>query len=179
MNTPLESGSSGAQPSPGLALWRVTHSWQRAVRDALAPFDLTHVQCVLLSTLTDMRRTAPVTQRELADAAGTEVMMTSQVVRALEKKGLIQRGAHPSDKRAVALTPTAEGAKMAQRANAAVEVADAAYFGPLGQDAQHFLEHLQLLDGGPSRKGRGLTAGTERPAQSVEPVHGQKSQQSE
>lgn len=166
MKTPPNSANAsipGTPISPGLALWRVTHSWQRAVRDALAPFELTHVQFVLLSTLIDMRRTAPVTQRELADAAGTEVMMTSQVVRALEKKGLIQRGARPSDKRAVALTPTTQGAEVAQRANAAVEAADATYFGPLGADAERFLQNLDLLDGGPSRKGRGVTAGAERP----------------
>ena len=158
MNTPLESVFPGPEQSPGLALWGVTNSWQRSIRDALAPHGLTHMQFVLLARLVWGGGEGPVTQRELADAAGAEVMMTSQVVRALEKKGLLERAAHPSDKRAVALTATAAGIELANQANASVEAADAAYFAPLGSKAGAFLEALHLLDAGPTRKGRGVTA---------------------
>ncbi|MGD9695601.1 MAG: MarR family winged helix-turn-helix transcriptional regulator [Thermoleophilia bacterium] len=142
----LDTAYPDASSSPGLSLWRVTNSWQRAIRAALAPFDLTHVQFVLLASLTWMDRPAPVTQRDLARHAGTDPMMTSQVLRALERKGLITRAPHPGDRRARTLAPTPEGARLASRANAAVEAADAAYFAALGPGAAAFLAHLHTLD---------------------------------
>lgn len=146
MSARFETAYPDADSSPGLALWRVTNSWQRAIRAALAPFCLTHVQFVLLASLTWIDAAAPVTQRELAAYARTDPMMTSQVLRALETKGLITRAAHPDDARARALSPTADGAALANSANAAVEAADAAYFATLGTDAAKFLGHLQTLD---------------------------------
>ena len=38
MTHELRTEFPDASESPGLALWRVTHSWQRAIRDALEPF---------------------------------------------------------------------------------------------------------------------------------------------
>ena len=46
-----ESAFDTPQQSPGFLLWRVTLSWQRRMRAALAPHDLTHVQFVLLASL--------------------------------------------------------------------------------------------------------------------------------
>jgi DNA-binding MarR family transcriptional regulator len=142
----LQTEFPDASESPGLALWRVTHSWQRAIRDALEPFELTHMQFVLLASLTWMDRSSPVTQRELADHVGIDIMMTSQVLRALEGKGLIERARHPSDGRAFALEPTASGTALANRANAAVERADRAYFAPLGASVGGFTRQLIALD---------------------------------
>lgn len=39
------------EQGPGFLLWRVTLSWQRQMRAALAPHGLTHVQFVLLASL--------------------------------------------------------------------------------------------------------------------------------
>ena len=55
-------------------------------------------------------------------------MMTSQVVRTLESKGLLVREADPADGRAWRLRPTRSGSTLARRAVAAVEAADTAYF---------------------------------------------------
>src|SRR4249919_3742647 len=67
-------------------------------------------------------------QLSLARHAGTDVKMTSQVVRKLEAKGLLGREVDPADTRAKKLRVTARGGKLAQRAIAAVERADAAFF---------------------------------------------------
>lgn len=150
--TGLDSAYADADSSPGLALWRVTNSWQRAIRAALAPFELTHVQFVLLASLTWMDADEPVTQRDLAAHAGTDPMMTSQVLRTLEAKGLVSRDPHPVDRRAWSLTPTPAGRTLANRANAAVEATDAAYFAVLGGQAAELLELLRALDGGPSAR---------------------------
>ena len=146
MSGALDTAYPDPQASTGLMLWRVTNSWQRTIRAALAPFDLTHVQFVLLAVLTSMEHEAPVTQRDLAARAATDPMMTSQVLRTLESKGLIERLAHPTDGRARTLALTSAGVSLVNRANAAVEHADRAYFAALGDDAPSFTNSLAILD---------------------------------
>src|SRR6188472_709222 len=118
--TALNTEFADAEDSTGLALWRVTNRWQAAQRATLVPFDLTHVQFVLLASLTWLAADPP-SQIELAAHAGTDPMMTSQVLRALEAKGLVERRPHPTDGRARLLTATDDGKKLANRAIVAVE----------------------------------------------------------
>ncbi|HEY2795989.1 MAG TPA: MarR family transcriptional regulator, partial [Micromonosporaceae bacterium] len=96
----LATAFSSPDDSPGFLLWRVTNRWQQAQRAALKPLGLTHVQFVLLATLAWTSADGPVTQRDLAEAAATDPMMTSQVLRALEARGLVERASHPGDGRA-------------------------------------------------------------------------------
>jgi len=131
----LDTRYDSADDSIGLQLWRVTNRWQAAVRSALKPFDLTHVQFVLLASLTYLPAEASsVTQRDLAAHARTDPMMTSQVLRALESRGLVERGEHPTDGRARVLRPTAAGVALVNGAVGAVEAVDEEFFGPLGAD---------------------------------------------
>ena len=118
-----------AWSSPGFLLWRATLRWQRTMVEALTPFGITHVQFVLLaSTWWLCENSGPPRQRDLAEHAGTDPMMTSQVVRALEKAGLVTRTPDADDARAVRLAPTRAGKTLAPRAIAAVEAADRAFF---------------------------------------------------
>lgn len=119
-----------AEQSTGLMLWRVTNAWQREIRAALRPHGLTHVQFVLLATLASVHP-SQLTQRALSESAATDAMMTSQVVRTLEKRGLVERASHPGDKRAVLITPTTAGMTLAGTAVEAVEAADSAFFAAL------------------------------------------------
>ncbi|MFF9561913.1 MarR family winged helix-turn-helix transcriptional regulator [Leifsonia sp. NPDC014704] len=142
----LGSRFPAAAQSPGLLLWRVTNRWQAAMRAALAPHELTHVQYVLLASLTWLSDREPerlVTQADLAGFAATDPMMTSQVVRTLERAGLVERLPHPTDGRARVLRPTAEGVAAARGATADVEAADAAFFAPV--DAAAFASQLGAL----------------------------------
>jgi DNA-binding MarR family transcriptional regulator len=118
-----------AWSSPGFLLWRATLRWQRAMTETLKPFGITHVQFVLLaSTWWLCENEGPPRQRDLAEHAGTDPMMTSQVVRALETAGLLSRSPDPDDARAVRLEPTPAGRALAPTAIAAVEAADRAFF---------------------------------------------------
>ena len=141
--TALNTEFSDADESTGLALWRVTNRWQAAQRAALQPFDLTHVQFVLLASLTWLDAEAP-TQSELAAHAGTDPMMTSQVLRALEAKSLVERRPHPTDGRARLLAATVAGKALANRAVVAVEACDTEFFGPLA-DHPRFTKELGRL----------------------------------
>jgi DNA-binding MarR family transcriptional regulator len=116
--------------SPGFLLWHVTLRWQREMAAALAPLGLTHVQFVLLATSwwLNSQGEEP-NQLSLARQAGTDVKMTSEVLRKLEAKGLIVRTVDAADTRAKKLRVTDRGAELAEQSVAAVEAADAAFFG--------------------------------------------------
>jgi DNA-binding MarR family transcriptional regulator len=134
------------QQSPGFLLWRVTLAWQRRMRAALAPHDLTHVQFVLLASLWwSQEHGGPPTQAQLAEQAGTDLMMTSQVLRRLEGRGLLARDPDPGDSRARRLRLTAAGGALLAGALADVEAADQAYFAVLGRDQDRFGRALRTL----------------------------------
>lgn len=143
----LGSDFDSAAHSPGLALWQVTNRWQAVMRATLKPHDLTHVQYVLLAALVWIQSHTddPITQAELAEFAATDRMMTSQVLRALESKQLIQRDHHPSDGRARDLRATPAGILRAQQATQDVEAADREFFAPLGAETSPFVVQLTLL----------------------------------
>lgn len=129
------------EESPGFLLWHATLRWQRSVAEALAPLDLTHVQFVLLACAWWLNRAGRrPTQVELARQAGTDVKMTSQVVRSLTRKGLLEREQDPADARAWRIRTTLRGARLAPRAIAVVEQVDADFF-----DAVSTREALPLL----------------------------------
>jgi len=141
----LRSEFQEADHSPGLLLWQVTNAWQAAQRAALRPFDLTHVQFVLLATLAWHQEDQSLTQRQLAEHARADPMMTSQVLRSLEAKGFVERRPHPTDARARALTATPAGLDLANAANRAVEGVDRDHFAALGEDRPAFVDMLARL----------------------------------
>ncbi|NNN08956.1 MAG: MarR family transcriptional regulator [Acidimicrobiaceae bacterium] len=143
----LESDFDAADESPGFLLWQITNRWQAAQRAALKPLGLTHVQFVLLASLTWLRTDGMVNQRDLAEHASIDPMMTSQVIRTLESRGLVERTEDPSDKRAWSLSVTNTGMRLANRAIVVVEDCDRAFFEAL-EDIPGFVRSLQLLIAG-------------------------------
>ena len=143
------AGSRYATPSesPGFLLWRATLRWQRSLAARLTPLGLTHAQFVLLASTWWLGRDGRLpSQRELADQAGTDLMMTSQVVRTLEARGYLLRGRDPADARVRRLAVTPAGEQLAFRAIGVVEAADAAFF--LGTDQSAMVELLRRLGDG-------------------------------
>jgi DNA-binding MarR family transcriptional regulator len=140
------SESLDPSESVGLLLWRVTLRWQRKIVGALKPLGLTHVQFVLLVSTWWLTRVAGEhpSQRRIADHAGTDPMMTSQVLRVLASKGLIVRESDPSDSRALRIGITKQGVDLALRAVKIVEAVDAAFFDAVRDQValRSFLRHL-------------------------------------
>jgi len=148
----VRSAHASAWDSPGFLLWHATLRWQRAMRAALAPHGLTHVQFVLLASAWWLgEQGEQPAQRRLAEHAGTDAMMTSQVVRALERQGLVERLRDPGDARSVRVTVTPAGRERLQGALADVEAADAEFFAEVADEA--LVPRLQTL------AGRGGSAG--------------------
>jgi DNA-binding MarR family transcriptional regulator len=133
--------------SPGFLLWHATLRWQRGIAQALRPLDLTHVQFVLLACTWWLNEQGErPTQIALAAQAGTDIKMTSQVVRSLERKTLIEREVDAADTRARRLQVTKRGAELAPRAIAIVEQVDSAFFADIPErQTLSFLRRLAAL----------------------------------
>ncbi len=145
------SALSSPWESPGFLLWHATLRWQRRVTSALRPSGLTHVQFVLLASLWWLASQEEVPrQRELAEHAGTDVMMTSQVLRALQQRGLVERRTDPGDARVKRVQVTPEGVRLAEEAIPAVEAVDRHHFGDVAEP-DRLLAILQAMAGRDSR----------------------------
>ncbi|CAN7745465.1 MarR family transcriptional regulator [Paenibacillus sp. LjRoot153] len=144
----MSSKYNDAEESPGFMLWQVTNVWQKAIRKALDPFELTHPQFVLLFSckwLNEKNDHTGITQVQLAQHAQMDVNVTSQVLRILEKKGYIERKPHPTDSRANVISVTKSGDEIASHAVQAVEEEDRAFFSDLGDDIGHLNRLLKQL----------------------------------
>lgn len=146
MSTHFPTKFSSPSNSPGFLLWQVTNLWQRRIREALKEVNLTHVQFVLLASLVRLaEEKLVISQTDLSRFAKTDIMMTSQVLRALQKKGLITRSPHPEDSRAKCLSATAEGIEVVNMALQLVEQEDDAFFATLEGDLASFVASLRSL----------------------------------
>jgi DNA-binding MarR family transcriptional regulator len=121
--------TAGPGESPGFLLWRVTLQWQRLITAALRPLDLTHVQFVLLASTwwLSQNEQAP-HQSAIAAHANTNIKMTSEILRKLEDKGLIEQTTDSRDRRARSVRVTAAGARLAKQAVTVVETVDQEFF---------------------------------------------------
>jgi DNA-binding MarR family transcriptional regulator len=144
--TQLQTDFDTPDASPGFLLWQISNKWQAQQRRALQPFGLTHVQFVLLACLTWSDHDGSITQKQLAGRAQTDVMMTSQVIRTLERKGLIARWPNPQDRRAMTLRPTEKGIELVNRAIKVVEAVDRDFFNTLDLDRPSFIQFMQRLN---------------------------------
>ena len=130
----------------GFLLWQAGNSWQRQIKAALDPVGITHVQYLLLETLHELEETKqPVTQVRLARAAGTDVMMTSKVLRLLSKKKLIARKPDSRDARAFIPVLTQQGLKQLEKARKLVEGSEQKFFSKLVNKHEKFANNLLAL----------------------------------
>ena len=134
-----------AEESPGFLLWRVSTLWRRAIEIVLKPFGLTHPQFVILATTGWLTRTGEkASQAEIGRYAALDPNTTSQILRGLQAKGLIERS-HTANERSKHPILTPVGAKSLTKAIRAVERADAAFFSSVDLEGSEMLNILQIL----------------------------------
>lgn len=140
--------SNFAEPeqSPGFLLWQVSTRWRRQIEQALATLGLTHPQFVLLASLGWLLgNKTEVSQVELARHCGTDITMTSQILRNLEQKGYVARHQVPGNERSKFPSVTEKGAQLIEQAIPLVESVDAQFFEPLGIKKGNCVVILQKL----------------------------------
>lgn len=115
--------------SPGLALWKLSNTWQSKIKNVLKPFGLTHVQFVVLANIAYLNKNVTIaTVTLVSQKAEIDKMMTSEVVQKLIHKNLVQKIENIIDKRSHYLTLTKEGTKTIISTLPLVEETDIKFF---------------------------------------------------
>lgn len=134
-----------AEESPGFLLWRASTLWRRAIENVLKPLELTHPQFVILATIGWFAKGGKtVSQTQIAKHAGLDPNTTSQILRSLHTKGLIER-LRSQDERSKCSTLTKEGAETLKHALPSVEKADGRFFSSLDLHKVNAMQALQVL----------------------------------
>jgi DNA-binding MarR family transcriptional regulator len=120
----------------GYALMHAAQTWRTEATAVLKPHGLTVPQFLVVMALYRQARHdwAPLTQTEVAERLGMDANTTSQVVRGLERRGILQRTRHPEDARARALVLTGEGVTRAREASAEARRLNDRYFSVISAD---------------------------------------------
>ncbi|MES1227367.1 MAG: MarR family winged helix-turn-helix transcriptional regulator, partial [Armatimonadota bacterium] len=78
--------------SPAYMMWLASNAWQRGLRRVLEPWNLTHVQFAVLSSVERLGgEGACLCQAEVARWLDIDENMNSQVIRSLERRKLLER----------------------------------------------------------------------------------------
>jgi DNA-binding MarR family transcriptional regulator len=111
-------------------LWQVNNTWEKKINAVLAEFNLNQSQYLHLVSLAWLGYTEQdISQSRLAVYTQSNQMLTSKVVRALEKAKYITRKPRPADTRANVLEITQSGCDIITAALEKVLQADSDFFG--------------------------------------------------
>lgn len=142
----VEFSQGRPEESLGYMLWQTCNLWQRKIVRALSPTDLTLVQFALLAGIAWLERAPePITQVRLARYLNMDAMMTSQVLRRLESKGLVSKKASGSDSRANIVMLTEKGADLVTKALELVHGVESGFFRSLDISHDEFMKSLESL----------------------------------
>lgn len=134
------------EKSTGLIFWQVSTLWQRAVKETLRQFDLTHTQYVILAVIAELSEAdGEITQKNISDFSTIDPMTVSSTLRLLEKKELTQRIQSETDSRANSICNTQRGQAVLKKAVNAVEAVDNSFFFNTQTDLNTFQNLLLAL----------------------------------
>ena len=107
----------------------VAGAWGQTLRTVLAPFDVTAAQYRLLAAaIRAADGGAAVPQSAVGAAAAMDPATTSETLRTLERRGLLVRVPHPTDRRARAVALTSSGLDLTAKLLAIVSETEARFF---------------------------------------------------
>ena len=143
----FENVSLGSpQNAIGFVMWRVVHRYVREVDRVLKPLDLTHLQFTTLTLVAWIAREGKSsTQSELARFGDIHPMQISNVLKALELKGMIGRSPAPGNALAKQVAITADGITAVRNALPRVIEVQERVFGERGRPGGALLELLVQL----------------------------------
>jgi DNA-binding MarR family transcriptional regulator len=107
---PIETGGGITEPRISYAVARLERAVRAAIADRVRPYGLTTLQYTTLSVLE--RHGSPLSNAQLARRAYMTPQSMSEVIDALEKKGLIRRSPQPDRGRLLPATLTAKGRRV-------------------------------------------------------------------
>lgn len=137
-----EEASARAEPGMSYAIARLHQRVFTSITERVAPHGLTALQFTTLSVLS--RHGAPLSTSQLARRAFMTPQSMSEVIHALERKGLIKRNPHPNHRRTLPATLTAKGRRVLTACDEAVsEFEDAMLDGFSAADRATFRDMIK------------------------------------
>jgi DNA-binding MarR family transcriptional regulator len=110
--------------------WAVAHQLRHLRKETLAPWDIAPSQARALGVLT---REGALRLNELSDRLRIAARSTTEVVDALQDRGLVERRPDPQDRRATLVAPTDEGTRVGQAIRDSRDAEAEAYFSILDE----------------------------------------------
>jgi DNA-binding MarR family transcriptional regulator len=121
------------------AFWGVAHQLRHLRRETLAPWDIAPSHSRALGVLL---RHGALRLSELSDHLHIAARSTTEVVDALQDRGLVERRPDPQDRRATLVAPTAEGTRVGEAIRASRDAEAETYFSVLSKGEQAELADL-------------------------------------
>jgi DNA-binding MarR family transcriptional regulator len=132
MATESAFGFDQADDSPGFLLWQTTVTWQRLIKSALEPYNISHTHHVIMAILLWFEEHHyEATQVLISKWSKLDKMTVSNSLKKLGELGYISRVEHETDTRAKRVKLTKNGKSLARSLVPIVEKIDAKFFGKL------------------------------------------------
>jgi DNA-binding MarR family transcriptional regulator len=112
------------------SFWGVAHQLRHLRKESLAPWDIAPSHARALGVLL---RGGPLRLNELSDRLRIAARSTTEVVDALQDRGLVERRPDPQDRRATLVAPTDEGTRIGEAIRASNDAEAEAYFSILSE----------------------------------------------
>ncbi|MCE5294452.1 MAG: MarR family winged helix-turn-helix transcriptional regulator [Chlamydiales bacterium] len=136
----LPFGFEKPEHSPGFLLWQTTMIWQRLIKKALEPHDISHAQFVIIATLLWFKaHNYDTTQTLIVTWSKLDPMTVSKSLKKLAIQGLVHRVEHETDTRAKSVTLTPKGKALVHTLVPIIEEIDAKFFGIVPHKTQKTL----------------------------------------
>lgn len=132
--------------SPDYFLWQVYTEWQKGKNEIIAEYNITSAQMTLMTAIYWVIQSGHDNMQAIvANAAKMDKMTTSEVLKTLQKKGLVRRKKHALDTRAKVVELTEQGLEITVKALRKVNKYNINYFSALGDSKAEFIATLQKL----------------------------------
>ncbi len=132
INNKLSFGFEKPEHSPGFLLWQSTMVWQRRIKKALDPFQISHAQFVILAILLWLDETqSESTQATIVSLSKLDKMTVSKSLKVLGEQGYVKRKEHAQDTRVKSIRLTDKGKNLTKEMVPLVEGLDADFFSVL------------------------------------------------
>jgi DNA-binding MarR family transcriptional regulator len=138
----VEEPTLRTEPGVAYAVARLHQRVFAGITERVSPYGLTTLQFTTLSVLS--RHGAPLSTSQLARRAFMTPQSMSEVIHALERKGLIKRNPHPNHRRTLPATLTAKGRRVLAECEETVsEFEDSMLAGFSEKDRAAFLDMVK------------------------------------
>lgn len=140
-------GFEQPEDSPGFLLWQTTIMWQRFIKRALDPYQISHAQFVILAIVLWFEgvKKEP-TQVLIVRQSKLDKMTVSKSLKKLAGLGLVKRAEHEKDTRAKSVHLTSKGKALASKLVPIVEKIDEKFFSVIdAKNQQHLISLLNEI----------------------------------